>query len=267
MTAERKPPFAQALDAHVLSLNSHVEVSSLMHWLHFVGLTATVMPEAFETVYTESYSEDPDDAASRWVAVKDQYLDADQYLFTIRELVYCRVVDRFLYYIKMIVQCIFEARPELLPQNAKVRVSDVVGAGSIEKLMLARAEIEARALSFRSDDLLDKAWALLGLESSTRIGVQESVALRNLLVHHNGLVTEDMANRYGAYRDMRGRSVTISEPVLDSLMESIDTLRDQIDERLQERYGFSAARTLEIADEYLRGRQDQQGGRLTSAST
>jgi regulator of protease activity HflC (stomatin/prohibitin superfamily) len=210
--------------------------------LSFVDLLAAVEPEAFQRVYERAIGDKQAGEGFAWASASKDYLDVERYSATIRELVYCRVVDRFLYYLYLIARCVYEVDSSLVP-DVRVRISSVVAAGTVDELLRQRARIAATELSFDAPKMLrtvlDLAGVDAGLAADAISDLEPAIAARNVLVHHNGIANEKYVQFYPAHAV--GDPIKVDDASLKSLMAIVHEVRADIDSAMQERHGVSAA--------------------------
>jgi len=171
----------------------------------------------------------------------------------VRELTYAHIVDRLLCYLVMIVGCVFEIDPELIP-DSKIRMSEVVACGSLEEMLRQRAHLAASDLSFSTTKLIATALSVPGVAEDSASDARERlgtvVAVRNLLVHHSGIVHAKFVREQPQYADLLGQRFPIDGASIESLTDLAHDVRETIDSAMQDKYGVSAALLLKVADEY-----------------
>ncbi len=250
---EAKLPVIKAFEAHYANMSSMHHMSKLMFWLSFLHLTATYAPQVFETAYEEHFGPSSPMEGPAWAEQSQVLLDVEEYLRTIHEFAYGHIVDRFLYYLVMIVECVYEVDPALIP-DSKIRMSEVVACGSIEEMLKQRARLAAADLSFSSPKLISTALAVAGVSKDAAAEAQSSlgqaVAIRNLLVHHSGIVNERFVREYPQHADLLGKAFPVDGYAIETLTGLVHDLRKTIDSAMQVRYGISVAGLLKVANEY-----------------
>lgn len=240
--AELRESIRRLIDADLVSLNTEVQVGGLMRWLSFVAVAMASTPETFEGVYEAQLGPEACPGAAPWAAAAEELLNYNAHIAVASELAYCRLVDRYLFYLSLVAQCIYEHVPALLP-DAKTRISDVLSYGSLDELVHERARQAAFELTFNSTALVDTTFSLAGVSAeyaiSVRAGIEDAVETRNALVHRSGEIDNRFVERRPHFKDRLGEKIVISAEELLALTETIDGLRETLDRAVAENHGIS----------------------------
>lgn len=124
----------------------------------------------------------------------------NRYLKILVELVYCRIVDRYLIHLSEILNSLFLNVPTMLKSNDKIDLEFVLNHKSLDDLVAALVEKKVMDLSFRGmrevarffEDRLKMP--LFNKEEDLK-AVILAVEIRNLFTHNRGIVNRAFKSR------------------------------------------------------------------------
>jgi hypothetical protein len=158
----------------------------------------------------------------------------------IDELIVSRSVDHFLTYLSHLTTTLFRSKPEILRDELQVKMSDVLRLPDRDSVIQYAIDEYVRKLSFQGLADLCKAFRRrLGFEIFTeeRLGrAIEAVAIRNAIVHNNGIVDSRLAQSSSGQCAKKGERVAGFDSIgLQSLL--VVSVVD-IDDRAREKWNL-----------------------------
>ena len=130
----------------------------------------------------------------------------------VAEMIVTRTVDNFLTYIAHLMKLLFVQKPEILQDTGQVKLSDILKFADRGSIVQYAIDDYVRKMSYQSlnelcRDLKRKtSFNLFANEAVLKTAV-EAVAIRNVLVHNNGLVDTRLAGLLRRYRGHEGHRV------------------------------------------------------------
>ncbi|MEU0437245.1 hypothetical protein ABZ153_37710 [Streptomyces sp. NPDC006290] len=132
---------------------------------------------------------------------------------TIDDLRTMRCTDHFLTYISQLLGLLFVENPHMLAQsNSEYRLKDVMRHPDMNAFLRHAAESEVRSLSYKGmrelyRDLKSKFGFRIFEDAGDLNFAVEAVAIRNLLVHNNGVIDSRFAAEVPKYAEDEGERV------------------------------------------------------------
>jgi hypothetical protein len=127
----------------------------------------------------------------------------------IAEMVLTRSVDDFLTYISHLMKLLFSQKPEILQEIVQVKLTDILRLPDKDSVIQYAVDDYVRKLSYRSlselyRDLKDRTSFRLFTSDASLNTAMEAVAIRNVLVHNNGIIDSRLADLVPRYRAHEG---------------------------------------------------------------
>jgi hypothetical protein len=163
----------------------------------------------------------------------------------IAELVFCRLVDMYLAYLTRTLAEIFKQRPQTMHFDAEERAERldfILQHSTMEELIQALAEKRVESLAYAGTRELasyfNRMKLPLFLDEREATIAKQLIEVRNLIVHHNGTITDAFAKRLPGCPAAVGERVELSmlpvRAALLFLLKCVITL----DERAVEKFGL-----------------------------
>jgi hypothetical protein len=154
----------------------------------------------------------------------------------------CRATDLSLTYISSVLRLVYLKQPNALRSSEKVDVNFIFQFTSMDQLLLALLERKVRALSFQSLNDLDADFSKrLGMplfaNDSHRARAVQLVALRNLIVHNQGIVDEHFMRQYPDAPGLGTRIQVGDSENNEALLFLVDWIAD-LDVRMIEKFSL-----------------------------
>src|SRR6266498_59995 len=130
----------------------------------------------------------------------------------IEELVVSRSVDNFLTYLSHLTKLLFQTRPEILQAEVQVGLADVLKLPDKESVIQYAIDEYVQKLSLHglrdlSRDFKRRVGFQLFISDESLDRAVEAVAIRNVLVHNNGVVDARLAGASSFFSAMRGERI------------------------------------------------------------
>lgn len=191
--------------------------------VHFVGMFFLVPERLDETLRTLLGGEQHPAELIRYTDV------AEHYRSLALELVVIRSVDLYLTYLAQLMRTVLEAEPRALRSHATRELDWILSHATMEELTRHLIDEEVQRLSLAGFAALDSAFSeRLGLPlagSGERGVLQETIEMRNVLVHEHAIVSDTYVRRVPwtnfsvgdrlTVDDANARNVRVAEAVLD----------------------------------------------------
>jgi hypothetical protein len=147
------------------------------------------------------------DSQRRSVALLEEYSDL------VAEMVLARSVDDFLTYISHLMKLLFQLKPEILQDAVQVRLADILKFPERDSVIQYAIDDYVRKLSYQSlselyRDLKNRTAFQLFTSEAQLKAAMEAVAIRNVLVHNNGIVDSRLSDLVPRYRGHEGHRIT-----------------------------------------------------------
>jgi hypothetical protein len=136
----------------------------------------------------------------------------EEYGDLVAEMVLTRSVDDFLTYVSHLMKLLFQQKPEILQSAVQVRLDDILRLPDRDAVIQYAIDDYVRKLSYQSlselyrDLKVKTSFRLFTSENLLNVAI-EAVAIRNVLVHNNGMVDARLADLVSRYRGHEGHRV------------------------------------------------------------
>lgn len=136
----------------------------------------------------------------------------EEYSDLVAEMVLTRAVDDFLTYVSHLMELLFQRKPEILQEAVHVRLADILRLPDRDSVIQYALDDYVRKLSYQSlselyRDLKDRTSFRLFTSETLLNAAMEAVAIRNALVHNNGVVDKRLADLVRRYRGHEGHRI------------------------------------------------------------
>lgn len=154
----------------------------------------------------------------------------------------CRAADLSLTYISSVLRLVYLRQPNALRSSENVDINFILQYASMDELVLALLDRRVRALSFQSlsdldADLSRKLGMPLFADDNQRNQAVYLVALRNLIVHNQGIVDQHFMRLYPDAPDVGTRIQVGIDENGKALRFLIDWIMD-LDVRMIEKFSL-----------------------------
>lgn len=161
----------------------------------------------------------------------------------IAELVVNRAVDDFLTYVAHLLRLLFETRPEIVQTTVQVRLIDILRLPDRESVIQHAIDEYVQKMTFQSlgelyKDLKTKTGFQLFESPAGLNAAKEAVAIRNVLVHNNGIVNSGLARSVRRYDGRVGERVVDFNPL--DLQGMLVIAAVDIDQRAKSKWSLPA---------------------------
>jgi hypothetical protein len=174
---------------------------------------------------------------ARVAAVVEEYGDL------VAEMVLTRSVDDFLTYVSHLMKLLFQQKPEILQTTVHVRLDDILKLPDRDSVIQYAIDDYVRKLSFQSlgdlyrDLKARTSFRLFTSEALLNVAM-EAVAIRNVLVHNNGMVDTRLVDLVPRYTGHEGHRVADFDAV--GFRNNLILAVVDIDQRARSKWGLPA---------------------------
>ena len=169
----------------------------------------------------------------------EELFKSDTYELILNQMIYSRLSDNFLNYLKSILAEIIIKQPKILSSKDIVRIEEVLKFKSIEDFIENFTEKKIESLFYGNISSIQKFFKdRLGIELFTNKEAKEIEQLikqRNLIVHNRGIINEDFRKKYKEFRGKEG-ILSFSKQKIFNINLFISELILKIDIQLKRKY-------------------------------
>jgi hypothetical protein len=165
------------------------------------------------------------------------------------ELVFCRAVDYYLFYLAELLALIFRARPEALRSDEKVSVASILEHSTMEDLVDSITERKVLELTFKSiavlSEDLDKKMGFKLFENDDELrNAVRLVENRNLFIHNRGVVNRLYLSRLPGCGLKLGDKLETSTESHTADVAFLINIVGQTDHRASMKFGIPATEPM-----------------------
>jgi hypothetical protein len=152
-----------------------------------------------------------------------------------------RSVDDFLTYVSHLMKLPFHTKPEILQATVQIKLADALRLPNRESIIQYAIDEYVQKLTYQSlrdlyRDLKNRTDFQLFTSPTWLNAAVEAVAIRNVLVHNNGLVDTRLAEIVQRYKGKEGQRVVDFNPT--TLQSLLVLAVIDIDERARKKWGL-----------------------------
>jgi len=179
----------------------------------------------------------------------DAIFDLNSYELYFGQMAYCRLVDNALCYFKDVLSEVVVKDPRVLKSLKEKESYDfMLSFDTIEELKKALSDKKIKELFYGSiEDIkqyfLDRLGVKLFENEEEEKEFSMVIKQRNLIVHNRGIITQELADEFPAFKEMVGQQLFFKYERLSIINGLIDGLIIQIDIKLREKFNLE---TFEI---------------------
>lgn len=164
----------------------------------------------------------------------------------VRQMTFCRMADSLLSYLGEIIHLIAVQTPDILKTNEQMSVADVLGNATRDDLVAWLAERKGSRLSRAAySQLIDFVSVKLGASAFDDDAQKERmdlyVEVRNLFVHHRGVVHRRFAERWRLAEDRVDKVYDLDQSFVRRAADDIFAVTTNVDRIAVERFGVAPA--------------------------
>jgi hypothetical protein len=164
------------------------------------------------------------------------------YAPTMFELIFCRMVDNYLIYLRDLLALIYQTRPEMLKSSEQVTYEFILQFSTMEDVITGLAEKRANELAYKGFREIVAFWNKHGLDLfSTSDGLESILRLvetRNILVHNRGIINSIFKKRVPNHLSKIGDRIKYGEEFYEDA-EMLTTSVFDIDARAVNKFGLN----------------------------
>lgn len=172
----------------------------------------------------------------------DAIFDLNSYELYFGQMAYCRIVDNALCYFKDVLSEVVVKEPRVLKSSKEKESYDfMLSFETIEELKKALSDKKIKELFYGSiEDIkkyfLDRLGIKLFDNDTDEKDFSMVIKQRNLIVHNRGIITQELADEFPAFKEIVGQQLLFKYDQLSIINGLINNLIIEIDIKLREKF-------------------------------
>ncbi|WP_026754392.1 hypothetical protein [Sediminibacter sp. Hel_I_10] len=229
---------------HTASYNEFANESAMLHFLliYFEMASPPHTESLKQSMLTQgSATEWKDHFIYRFLDESDseELFKSDTYKIILNQMVYSRLSDNFLNYLKSILAEIIVKQPKILSSKETVSIENVLKHSTLDDFLSDFTEKKIEKLFYGNVTSIRKYfYDRLGVELYEETESKEIEMLikqRNLIVHNRGYINKEFQNLYSEFKDQEGM-ITFSYQKLFGINTFLSKIILRTDNLLLDKY-------------------------------